>query len=72
MRILLLPAVNFVVAGYLFWLGIRILTSSLSNIPEWIGWFCVVAGVLKASLWSFVAVGFIRHPQAVMVARHWE
>lgn len=71
-RVLWVKVLMIAVAGYLFWLGIRILTHPSPNIPAWIGWFCVAGAALKASLWSIFAVTLIRHPEAVMAARHWD
>jgi hypothetical protein len=62
----------FVVAGYILFLGFRILGHPSANVPAWIGWLCLGIAAFKASLWSVVTVGFIRNPEAVMAARHWE
>jgi hypothetical protein len=70
-RVLLVPALMFVVAGFFLWQGIRILDNPSAN-PAWLGWLCLGVAAFKASLWSVVTLGFIRHPEAVMAARHWE
>jgi hypothetical protein len=62
----------FVVAGFFLLEGIRILTHPSSNEPAWIGWLCLGIAAFKASLWSVVTVSFLRHPEAVMAARHWD
>jgi hypothetical protein len=62
----------FVIVGLFLFLGIRILAHPSANNPAWLGWLLLGVAVFKASLWSFVTVGFIRNPQAVGAARHWE
>jgi hypothetical protein len=71
-RVLWAKVLIIAAAAYIAWLGIRILTGSLPNNPTWLGWFCVVGGALKAAFWTFVTIGLIRHPKAVMAAKHWE
>ena len=70
-RVLLVPALMFVVAGFFLWQGIRILAHPSASVPAWIGWLCLAVAALKASLWSVVTIGFVRHPEAVRAARHW-
>ena len=70
-RVLLVPALMFVVAGFFAWQGIRILVHPSANVPAWIGWFCLAIAGLKASLWSFVTLMLLRHSGAVVAARRW-
>jgi len=62
------PAIMLVVAGFFLWEGIAILTDPGGNVPAWVGWICIAVAVLKASLWSFVAVHFVRHRDVVIPA----
>ena len=72
LRVLLVPALMFVIAGFFLFQGIRILGHPSANVPAWIGWLCLSIAAFKVFVWSFVTVGFIRNPEAVKAARHWE
>ena len=67
----MVPALMFVIAGFFLFQGIRILAHPSANVPVWIGWLCLGIAAFKAFLWSFVTVGFIRNPKALMAARRW-
>jgi hypothetical protein len=60
----------FLVAGFFAWMGIKILTDPSS--PAVLGWICLAVAAFKTMLWSWVAVGFIRHPKEMMAAGRWE
>lgn len=66
-----MPAVMFAIAGFFAWQGIRILAYP-TNTPAWLGWLCIAIAAFKASLWGLFTSQLVRHPEAVMAARHWD
>lgn len=70
-RVLWVPAAMFAIAGFFAWQGIRILAYP-SNQPVWLGLLCMAIAAFKALLWGFFTFQLVRHPEAVMAARHWD
>lgn len=69
-RVVATVTVMFGVAAFLVWQGMLLVSHPGRDVPPWLGWALVGAGLFKTALWGWISSGLLRHRDLWISGRH--